>query len=127
MTDSLIEKDTAAGGAAVLVPANDEDAGATVAATTVEDEVRTGPEAEEAHIVASDPDAATDADGVDDADTAASGARDDSDNDDDDDEPGEASRPSPAAVPEADATTDALQLFLNEARRYPLLTAAEEV
>jgi RNA polymerase primary sigma factor len=27
----------------------------------------------------------------------------------------------------ADATTDALQLFLNEAGRYPLLTAAEEV
>ena len=25
------------------------------------------------------------------------------------------------------ATTDALQLFLNEAGRYPLLTAAEEV
>jgi RNA polymerase primary sigma factor len=27
----------------------------------------------------------------------------------------------------AESTTDALQLFLNEARRYPLLTAAEEV
>ena len=27
----------------------------------------------------------------------------------------------------ATATTDALQLFLNEAARYPLLTAAEEV
>jgi RNA polymerase primary sigma factor len=35
--------------------------------------------------------------------------------------------PARAAVPEAAATTDALQLFLNEAARYPLLTAAQEV
>src|SRR5687768_3064261 len=28
---------------------------------------------------------------------------------------------------ESDATADSLQLFLNEARKYPLLTAAEEV
>ncbi|MCW2953563.1 MAG: polymerase, sigma 70 subunit, RpoD subfamily [Conexibacter sp.] len=44
-----------------------------------------------------------------------------------DDDPAPTSPPPTRAAEQADQTTDALQLFLNAASRYPLLTAAQEL